>query len=97
MPRPEKEDQVIPRLQATIDKDDWELIRVIQKLCNFESTTEVVQEALVVLSWAATEAAKGYVIAAVDEPNNRFKELETRAMQRARARGSQINTVADAS
>ena len=71
------------RLQVTVDDEDLELIDTIRQLCKLDKS-EVVQEALVLLGWAAVEASKGMAISAVDEPNNRFKEVETKALQRAR-------------
>jgi hypothetical protein len=74
----------VPRLQVTLDKEDMELIETIQQLCKLDSKSEVVQEALVLLGWAANEASKGMAISSVDVPNNRFKEVETKALLRAR-------------
>lgn len=74
------------RLQLTVDKEDLELIDKIQKLCKLDGRSDVVQEALVLLGWAASAANDGLTVAAVDEVNNKFREVETKALQRARRR-----------
>ncbi|KRP96412.1 hypothetical protein AOQ72_19095 [Bradyrhizobium yuanmingense] len=74
------------RLQLTVDKEDLELIDKIQKLCKLDGRSEVVQEALVLLGWAAAATNDGLTVAAVDEVNNKFREVETKALQRARRR-----------
>lgn len=77
------------RLQVTLHEEDMELIETIQKLCKLESKSDVVEEALVLLGWAAVAASKGLAISAVDEENDRYKEVETRALQRARRKPQQ--------
>lgn len=72
------------RLQITVDKEDLDLIDKIQKLCKLDGKSEVIQEALVLLGWAAAATNDGLTIAAVDETNNKFREVETKALQRAR-------------
>jgi hypothetical protein len=74
------------RLQVSLDDEDLALIETIQELCKLKNKSEVIQEALMLLGWASVQASNGMTIAAVDQENNRFKEVETQALQRARSR-----------
>ncbi|MFK5019598.1 hypothetical protein ACI4CV_27770, partial [Klebsiella pneumoniae] len=70
----------------TVDGEDIELLDKLEKLCRLDGRAEVFQEALVLLGWAASAVNDGLKIAAIDERNNRYREVETKALQRARKR-----------
>ena len=50
---------------------------------SLDAARDLIQEALVLLGWAVTKAKDGLVIGAFDAKENRFSEVQTRALTRA--------------
>jgi Arc/MetJ family transcription regulator len=74
----------MPRLQLDLSDTDDELISRLIDICDLSTKKDVVQNALMMLGWAATEVQHGRGIAAVDEANKVYKELQTPALLGAR-------------
>ena len=72
------------------------LLDDLKKLCDLGSKKDVVENALMLLGWAATEAAKGLSIASIDESRRVFREVETPALQGARKRAEILRKMAAA-
>jgi hypothetical protein len=72
------------RLQLDLsDSHDRLLVRLME-LCDLSTKKDVVENALLLLGWAAGEAAKGLSIAAVDENRKVYKEVQTPALEGAK-------------
>jgi hypothetical protein len=54
-------------------------------LCDLRTKKDVVENALMLLGWAAAESSKGLTIAAVNEARHLFKEVHTPALEGARS------------
>jgi hypothetical protein len=66
---------------------------LLQKLgdaCDLKGKKDIVENALMLLGWAASEAAKGLSIAAVDEKRKIYREVETPALQNARLKAQRL-------
>ncbi len=72
------------RLQLNLSDTSENLISRLMPLCDLRTKTDVVENALMLLGWAATEASQGRTIAAIDEGQNLFKEINTPALEGAR-------------
>lgn len=75
------------RLQLDLSDTHDELITELMAMCDLRTKKDVVENALILLGWAAKEAQEGLVVAAVDEENKIYKELQTPALIGARAKG----------
>lgn len=75
------------RLQLDLSDKHDTLIEELKRLCQLSTKKDVVENALLLLGWAASQAHKGLAIAAVDEAHDLFKEIDTPALQGARATG----------
>jgi len=53
-------------------------------LCDLKSKKDVVENALILLGWAATESSHGRSIAAIDEDRKVYKEIGTTALEGAK-------------
>jgi hypothetical protein len=65
------------------------LLERLMDLCDLKKK-EVIEDALMLLGWATSEAAKGFSIASVDEKRNVYKEIRTPALQSARLRAERF-------
>lgn len=61
-----------------------EMLDRLKVICGVRSEVDVVQEALVLLGWAAGEVAKGHAIGAYDESRKVMKEIVSPALEHAR-------------
>jgi hypothetical protein len=77
------------RLQLDLSETQDELITELIAVCDLRTKKDVVENALMLLGWAATEAQSGRVIAAIDEENKIYKEIQTPALMGARRIGLQ--------
>ena len=70
------------RLQLDLSRTSDTLIKKLMRLCDLQTKKDVVENALMLLGWASTEARKGYSIAAVDFSQNPpvVKEISTPAL-----------------
>src|SRR5262249_10139186 len=62
------------------------LVEKLGEICDLKTKKDIVENALMLLGWAASEAANGLSIAAVDEKRSLYREVETPALQNARLR-----------
>lgn len=74
------------RLQLDLSDTHDELIISLMEMCDLRTKKDVVENALMLLGWAANEAKRGLMIAAVDEANRTYKEIQTPALLGARRR-----------
>jgi hypothetical protein len=70
------------------------LLDRLMSLCDLNKK-EVVENALMLLGWATSEAAKGLSIASVDEKRKVYKEIQTPALQSARLRAERMAEAAE--
>lgn len=75
------------RLQLDLSGTQDELISELMSICDLQTKKDVVENALMLLGWAAAEAQNGHTIAAVDEENKIYKEIQTPALLGARRTG----------
>jgi hypothetical protein len=61
-----------------------ELISTLQQLCGLKNEDEVIDQALMLLGWGATEASKGLAVASVDAERKVYSEVQTPALNYAR-------------
>jgi hypothetical protein len=76
------------RLQLDLSETHDEVITMLMEKCDLRTKKDVVENALILLGWAATEAQHGHIIAAVDEKRQVFKELQTPALMGAQRTGA---------
>jgi hypothetical protein len=72
------------RLQLNLTDTSESLMERIQILCDLKTKTDVVENALLLLGWAAGEASQGRAIGSIDEKNNVYKEIHTPALEGAK-------------
>jgi len=77
------------RLQLDLSETDNALITTLMEMCDLRTKKDVVENALMLLGWAAKEAQRGLMIAAVDEENKNYKEVQTPALLGAQRSGAQ--------
>ena len=76
-------ESAVVRKNFEFDRRYIEMMDRLQEVCGLKTETSVVEEALVLLAWAAGEAAKGHVIGAYDENKKILREITTPALQKA--------------
>jgi hypothetical protein len=76
------------RLQLDLSETHDEVITMLMEMCDLRTKKDVVENALMLLGWAASEAQHGHIIAAVDEKRQVFKELQTPALMAAKRIGA---------
>jgi hypothetical protein len=76
------------RLQLDLSETNDEVIGTLMVMCDLRTKKDVVENALMLLGWAANEAQHGYTIAAIDEKNQVFKEIQTPALMGAKRTGA---------
>lgn len=73
------------RLQLDLSETSDDLIEKLMPLCDLKTKKDVVENALMLLGWAATEASKGRSIAAVDEERSVYREISSPALEGAKS------------
>jgi len=76
------------RLQLDLSKTHDELITTLMEMCDLHTKKDVIENALMLLGWAAKETQRGFMIAAVDEESKTYKEIQTPALIGARRTGA---------
>ncbi len=77
------------RLQLDLTKTQDEMVTTLMEVCDLRTKKDVIENALMLLAWAATEAKRGLMIAAVDEAGKTYKEIQTPALMGARRKVSE--------
>ncbi|MBL8905651.1 MAG: hypothetical protein JNM20_03130 [Rhizobiales bacterium] len=72
------------RLQLELSDTYEALVEKLQPLCDLQTKKDVIENALVILGWAATETSRGLTIAAIDQDQRIFKEIHTAALEGAK-------------
>ena len=72
------------RLQLELSDTYDGLIDKLQLLCDLRTKKDVIENALLLLGWAATETSRGLSIAAVDEGRRVYKEVQAAALEGAK-------------
>lgn len=73
------------RLQLDLSESHDLLIDRLRELCDLSTKKDVIENALLLLGWAAGEASKGLSIAAIDEDRKVYKEVNTPALEGAKS------------
>ncbi len=76
------------RLQLDLSETHDELVKTLMEVCDLRTKKDVVENALMLLGWAAKESQRGLTIAAVDEQHETYKEIQTPALLGARRTGA---------
>jgi hypothetical protein len=71
------------RLHLDLSDSHDVLIQRLMHVCDLQTKKEVIENALVLLGWAASEAAKGLQIASINEDRKVYREVQTPALQKA--------------
>ena len=82
------------RLQLDLTETSDEVIVTLMKLCDLRTKKDVVENALMLLGWAAREASHGNTIAAIDGKNEIFREIEIPALLGAKRNGAKAGSLA---
>jgi len=72
------------RLQLDLSESHDLLIQRLMDLCDLSTKKDVIENALLLLGWAANETRRGLSIAAVDEDRKLYKEVHMPALEGAR-------------
>ena len=72
------------RLQLDLSDTTSTLIDQLMELCDLKTKKDVVENAVLLLGWAASEVNAGRSIAAIDEKRKIYKEIHTPALEGAR-------------
>lgn len=72
------------RLNLALSETHDALIDDLKELCDLKTAKDVIENALMLLGWAAAEAVKGRSIASVDEEHKVYQEVQTPALLGAR-------------
>jgi hypothetical protein len=75
------------RLQVRVSDQQKLLVDRLQELCGLKTQTAVIENALMLLAWAAAQSHLGHAIASVDEENKRYNEVHLPALQAAKIAG----------
>ena len=71
------------RLQLDLSDTSDALIERLMELCDLKTKKDVVENALMLLGWAAAKVSEGHSIAAVDKNRKIFSEIQTSALEGA--------------
>ncbi|MBV8594480.1 MAG: hypothetical protein JOZ27_09295 [Caulobacteraceae bacterium] len=82
------------RLQARLSDEDDALIDRLQTLMGLKTRTAVVENALMLLAWAASQTYEGLAIASVDEKRQRYNEVHLPALDRVKSAGGRARASA---
>lgn len=72
------------RLNLDLSETHNDLVVKLMAMCNLKTKTDVVENGLMLLGWAAKAAREGFIIAAVNEDGKTYREIETPALIGAR-------------
>ena len=61
-----------------------EIMNRLKKMCGLKTDTSVIEEALVIMGWAANAAARGQKIGAFDEGSGVLTQITSTALEKAR-------------
>jgi hypothetical protein len=61
-----------------------QIMGYLKDVCGLKTDTQVIEESLVLMGWAAAEAAKGRKIGAYDEEREVLREITSPALEKAR-------------
>jgi hypothetical protein len=75
------------RLQVRVSDQQKQLVDRLQELCGLKTQTAVIENALMLLAWAAAQSHRGLAIASVDEQKQRYNEVHLPALEGARLAG----------
>ena len=78
------------RLQVDLSDSHDMLIERLQELCDLTTKKDVIENALLLLGWAAGESSKGLSIAAIDEDRKVYKEVNTPALEGAKSSAERL-------
>jgi hypothetical protein len=78
------------RLQLDLTNTQDEMVTTLMEVCDLRTKKDVIENALILLAWAATEAKRGLMIAAVDETSKTYKEIQTPALMGARRKVGEL-------
>lgn len=78
------------RLNLDLSDTHEKLLERIMEICDLKQKKEVVENALLLLGWAAGESAKGRSIASFDEARKVYKEIQTPALSSARLKAEML-------
>ena len=84
------------RLQLDLSESHERLLVRLMEVCDLSTKKDVVENALLLLGWAADKTAQGLTIAAIDERRKIFKEVQTPALEGARTSGEREKRAASA-
>ena len=65
--------ELSPEHEALIDR--------LQETCNLKTSKDVIENALILFGWAVNEATNGLAIAAIDEEQKVYRELQIPALR----------------
>ena len=72
------------RLQIELSDSHERLLTRLMDVCDLSTKKDVVENALLLLGWAADKTVTGLTIAAIDEERKIFKEVQTPALEGAK-------------
>jgi hypothetical protein len=72
------------RLQLDLSQTSDALIEKLMPLCDLKTKKDVIENALMLLGWAAAESRNGLSIAAIDLDRKIYKEINTPALEGAK-------------
>jgi hypothetical protein len=90
--RPQQRSRAMARLQLDLSDTSTALLDKLAVLCDLKTKKDIVENALILLAWAASEASRGLSIAAVDEERRIYKEVRTQALEGARQKAERERT-----
>jgi hypothetical protein len=82
------------RFNLALSGTHYALIDDLKELCDLQTGKDVVENALMLLGWAAAESAKGLSIASVDEGRKVYREVQTPALLGARMKADRARKAA---
>lgn len=72
------------RKQFEFSERQAEMIAYLKDVCGLSSEKNVIEEALVLMSWAVNEIARGSAIGAFDKDRKLLREITSTAFEKAR-------------
>lgn len=71
------------RLQLDLSETSDALIERVMELCDLKTKKDAVENALMLLGWAAANVSQGHTIAAIDKDRKVFREINSPALEGA--------------
>jgi hypothetical protein len=78
------------RLNLDLSDTHEKLLERIMEICDLKQKKDAVENALLLLGWAATESAKGRSIASVDDARKVYREIQTPALTSANLKAQML-------